>query len=230
MTGLHSGARMEAMGEASASRRQEGRPPRVALTGGIATGKSTVAALLAERGAVVIDYDDLARRVVEPGSAGLAAVADEFGPGVLRADGTLDRAELGRLVFADPAGRRRLEGLLHPLIRAWAAALEAEAHRERGAGAVVVHDVPLLVETGMADDFDVIVVTDVDPAEQVSRVMARDGLSQQEARARVAAQVGRRERLARATHVVDTSGPVEALPDQVDRLWEGLAARRLETR
>ena len=136
---------------------------RVGLTGGVASGKSTVAAILAESlGAVVVDADLLAREVVRPGTPGLAAVLEAFGPAVLAADGTLDRPALGAVVFADEAARRRLEGILHPLIRARAA-----RDRGRGAGpdALVVHDIPLLAETGQADRFDAVVVVDVPVAD-----------------------------------------------------------------
>lgn len=193
---------------------------RVGLTGGVASGKSTVAALLRELGAVVVDSDVLAREVVEPGTSGLAAVVEAFGPGVLDADGRLDRPALGALVFGDEPARRRLEGILHPLIRARAAELEAAAP----AGAVVVHDIPLLVETGQADRFDAVVVVDVPVETQVER-MARDrGMSREDALARVKAQASREERLAVASHVVDNTGTREDLRDRVTEVLEELVS------
>lgn len=187
----------------------------IGLTGGIASGKSTVADLLAARGAAVIDADRLARDVVEPGTSGLAAVVERFGPGVLAPDGSLDRPALGRLVFADPAARRDLEAIIHPAVRARAAALTAAA----GEGAVVVQVIPLLVETGQQDAFDQVVVVDVPPQVQVARVQARDGLGEAEARARMAAQVSREARLAAADVVITNDGSLADLEVQVDRLW-----------
>jgi dephospho-CoA kinase len=184
---------------------------RVALTGGVASGKSTVAALLAERGAVVVDSDLLAREVVEPGTPGLAAVVGAFGDEVLTPGGALDRAALGRLVFADEGARRRLEGLLHPLIRARAAQVEATAPP----GAVVVHDIPLLVETGRAGDFDTVLVVDVPVTTQVSRMVRDRGWTREDAEARVAAQASREERLAAATYVIDNDGTYDDLRDRV---------------
>lgn len=195
-----------------------GRVLTLGLTGGIASGKSTVAALLAEHGAVHIDYDLLARRVVEPGSAGLNALVEEFGPSVLGPDGALDRAALGAVVFADPAARHRLDALTHPLITAAA----AEVQRAAPAGAVLVHDIPLLVETGMAHDFDHLVVVDVPVSTQVARLMGREAMSRQEALARIGAQASRAERLALAGTVIDNSGDPQATRAQVDRLWEEL--------
>jgi dephospho-CoA kinase len=187
----------------------------VGLTGGIASGKSAVADLLAEHGAVIIDSDRLAREVVEPGTTGLAAVVARFGTGVLAADGALNRAALGRVVFADPSARADLEAVVHPLVRARAAELAASAPD----GAVVVEVIPLLVETGQAGRFDHVVVVDVDPAVQLARLRARDGFSPAEAAARVAAQASRELRLAAADVVIDNSGSPEDLAAAVDRLW-----------
>jgi dephospho-CoA kinase len=184
---------------------------RVGLTGGVASGKSAVAALLRELGAVVIDSDQLAREVVEPGTPGLAAVVEEFGETVLTGDGHLDRAALGSMVFGDEASRRRLEGILHPLIRARAAEAEAEA----GPGALVVHDIPLLVETGQADRFDAVLVVDVPVETQVERMVRDRGWSAEDARSRVAAQAGREERRAVATHVIDNTGTHDDLRERV---------------
>ena len=161
---------------------------RVGLTGGVASGKSTVSAILAELGAVVIDADLLAREVVAPGTEGLAAVVEEFGPDVLGPDGGLDRPRLGALVFADPERRRALEAIIHPRVRARAAEIEAAAP----AGAVVVHDIPLLAETGQAASFDAVVVVDVPAEVQVDRMVRIRGMSEEDARARIAAQADSR--------------------------------------
>jgi dephospho-CoA kinase len=193
---------------------------RVGLTGGVASGKSTVAALLRELGAVVVDSDVLAREVVEPGTPGLAAVVEAFGPEVLTADGRLDRPALGAVVFGDEPARRRLEGILHPLIRARAAELEAAAP----AGTVVVHDIPLLAETGQADRFDAVVVVDVPVETQVARMVRDRGMSREDALARVKAQASREERLAVATHVVENTGTREDLRDRVTEVLEELVS------
>lgn len=187
----------------------------VGLTGGIASGKSAVAELLAGHGAMIIDSDLLARQVVEPGTPGLAAVVARFGPGVLAPDGSLDRPALGRIVFADPCARADLEAIVHPAVRSRAAELAAAALP----GSVVVQVIPLLVETGQADDFDRVVVVDVDPAVQLARLRSRDGFSAAEAQARVAAQASRQGRLAAADDVIDNSGTPAELAEAVDRLW-----------
>ena len=169
---------------------------------------------------MLVDADVLAREVVEPGTPGLAAVVDRFGEEVLT-DGRLDRPRLGALVFSDAEARRDLERIVHPAVRARAAELERQASPD----AVVVHVIPLLVETGQADDFDVLVVVDLDPETQLARLMARNGLDREQAQARVAAQAGRAERTAVADHVLDNSGTPEELAAQVARLWPVLAAR-----
>ena len=196
-----------------------GQQRRVGLTGGIASGKSTAAALLAERGALVIDADVLAREVVEPGTPGLAAVVARFGPAVLAPDGRLDRAALGRVVFGGDEGSRTarhdLEAVVHPAVRARAAELEAGA----AAGQVVVHVIPLLVETGQAGSFDLVVVVDVAPDVQRARLLARGGLSEQEADGRIAAQASRAERLAAADVVLDNNGTPDDLARHVDDFW-----------
>ena len=191
---------------------------RIGLTGGIASGKSTAADELAARGAVLVDADVLAREVVEPGTPGLAAVVERFGREVLDGD-RLDRAALGRLVFADAAARRDLERIIHPRVRARAAEIEAAADPD----AVVVHVIPLLVETGQAGDFDLCVVVDLEPATQLSRLRERNGLSEEEARARVDAQAGRAERLAVADRVLHNEGSPDDLRRQVAALWSELA-------
>jgi len=194
---------------------------RVGLTGGVASGKSTVAAILAELGAVVVDADLLAREVVAPGTPGLAAVVAEFGDGVLGADGSLDRPALGAVVFADEAARRRLEAIVHPLVRARGRELEEAAPP----GAVVVHDIPLLAETGQAAGFDAVVVVDVPVETQVERMVSQRGMSREDAEARIAAQATREQRLAVATYVVDNTGTREDLRDRVTEVFEKLTAR-----
>jgi len=194
---------------------------RVALTGGIGSGKSTVSRLLASYGAVVIDSDVLAREVVAPGTPGLAAVVAEFGPGVLAADGSLDRPALGSVVFADPAARARLEAIVHPLVRSRARELEAAAASD----AVVVHDIPLLVETGRQGRYDVVLVVDTPTQAQRDRLTELRELSVEEAERRIGAQASRAERLAAADHVIRNDGTLDDLAEQVERLWRSLVGR-----
>ena len=194
---------------------------RVGLTGGIGAGKSEVARRLAAYGAVLIDADAVAREVVEPGTPGLAAVREAFGPEVLRPDGTLDRERLGDLVFADPQQRATLNGIVHPLVRDRMAELEGQA-----AGAeVVVHDIPLLAEGGGAALFDEVVVVDVPPRVQLERLVRERGLSREQAQARIAAQADRDARLAVATLIVDNSGSLSELDREVGELWAELRRR-----
>jgi dephospho-CoA kinase len=193
--------------------------PRVALTGGIGSGKSEVARLLAQHGAVVVDADRLAREAVAPGTAGLADVVAAFGPEVLAPDGSLDRAAVAQLVFDDPDARARLESIIHPRVRAAAAALEAQA-RADDADAVVVHDVPLLVETGQQHAYDVVLVVDVPVDVQVRRLVEHRGMSQAQARARIAAQASREQRLAAADLVVTNEGSLADLARRVQKVWE----------
>lgn len=188
---------------------------RVGLTGGIASGKSEVSRRLAELGAVLIDADLLAREAVEPGSEGLAEVVRAFGPGILQDDGALDRAALGALVFADPERRDQLNAIVHPRVRARAAELMAAASDE----AVVVQDIPLLVETGQAGSFDVVVVVDAPDEVRIRRLAERNGMTPEDAAARMAAQATREERLAAADHVIENSGSLDELRAAVDRLW-----------
>jgi dephospho-CoA kinase len=187
---------------------------RVGLTGGIGAGKSAVAGRLAELGAVVVDSDVLAREVVAPGTAGLAAVAEAFGAGVLDASGALDRARLGELVFADPGARRRLEGIIHPLVRQRSEELTAAA----GADAVVVNDVPLLVEVGLAPTYHLVVVVEADPEVRIERLVAR-GMTAPAARSRIAAQASDAQRRAAADALLDNSGTRDDLRAAVDALW-----------
>jgi dephospho-CoA kinase len=191
----------------------------VGLTGGVGAGKSTVARALADLGAVVIDADALSREVVRPGTPGLAAVVAEFGPEVLGPDGALDRPRLGALVFAEPDRRAALEAIVHPLVRRRAAELEAAAP----AGALVVHDIPLLAETGQAGSFDAVLVVDVPPEVQVERLVRDRGWSADEAAARIAAQATRDDRLAVATHVIDNSGALEDLRRRVAEVFVELS-------
>ncbi len=191
------------------------------LTGGVASGKSTVSAMLAELGAVVIDADALAREVVAPGSDGLAAVVDVFGLEVLGPDGGLDRPKLGAIVFADPDKRKALEAIVHPRVRARAAEMEAAAPP----GAIVVHDIPLLTETGQAPTFDAVVVVDVPVEVQVDRMVRIRGMRPEDARARVAAQARREDRLAVATYVIDNTASLEDLRAQVEQVYAELSER-----
>lgn len=194
---------------------------KVGLTGGIGAGKSEVSRLLAGYGAVVVDADRIAREVVEPGTPGLAALVAAFGGSVLTPGGELDRPKLGAIVFADPAKLKVLNGIVHPLVGARSAELEAAA----GSDAIVVHDVPLLAENGLAPLYDLVVVVDAAPAIQLARLTGRRGMAEAEARARMAAQATREQRLAVATLVIDNDGPLEALEPQVRKVWEELTAR-----
>jgi dephospho-CoA kinase len=192
------------------------------LTGGIASGKSTVSRRLAELGAVVIDADVLAREVVRAGTPGFDAVVAEFGPEAVTASGELDRGALARRVFADDDVRARLESIIHPLVRRRATELEGQAPP----GAVVVHDIPLLVESGQAGGFDVVVVVDADDDVRRERLRQTRSLSDVEASARIAAQVSRARRLAAADHVIPNNGSLEELRERVDSLWADLSSRK----
>ena len=194
---------------------------RVGLTGGIASGKSTVAAMLVELGAVLIDGDALAREVVARGTPGLAQVVEEFGSDLLTPDGDLDRAALGRIVFADQAARRRLEAITHPLIFERYAELEAAAPPD----AVVVHDIPLLAEAGAerAATFDEVIVVDVPVQLQVERMMRDRGWTREEAESRIAAQASREDRLAIATYVIDNTGTLDDLRARVEEVYAELS-------
>ena len=193
---------------------------RVGLTGGVASGKSTVAGMLAELGAVVIDADVLAREVVARGTPGLAAVVEEFGPELLGPDGELDRAAMGRLVFSDPAARRRLEAIIHPLVFERIVELEEQAP----AGAVVVHDIPLLAEGGRAGDFAAVLVVDAPHEVQVSRMTNDRGWTVEEAESRIGAQASREDRLAIASHVIENTGTHEDLRRRVAEVFAEVSA------
>ncbi|MFF3724349.1 dephospho-CoA kinase [Streptomyces erythrochromogenes] len=194
---------------------------KVGLTGGIGAGKSEVSRLLAGYGAIVVDADRIAREVVEPGTPGLAAVVAAFGEEVLTPEGTLDRPKLGSIVFADQDKLRTLNAIVHPLVGARSAELEAAA----GPDAIVVHDVPLLTENGLAPLYDLVVVVDAAPSTQLARLTALRAMAEEEARARMAAQATREQRLAVATLVIDNDGPLDALEPQVRKVWEELTAR-----
>lgn len=194
---------------------------KVGLTGGIGAGKSEVSRLLASYGAVIVDADKIAREVVEPGTPGLAAVIAEFGEDVLSADGTLDRPKLGTIVFTDPQKLQALNAIVHPLVGARSAELEAAA----GPDAVVVHDVPLLTENGLAPLYDLVVVVDATPDTQLDRLVRLRGMAESEAKARMEAQATREKRLAIADLVIDNDGPLEALESQVRKVWQNLRER-----
>jgi len=188
---------------------------RVGLTGGVASGKSTVSAMLAELGAVVIDADVLAREVVAKGTPGLSAVVEEFGEELLAPDGELNRPAMGRLVFNDEAARRRLEAIVHPLVFERIVELEERAP----ADAVVVHDIPLLAENGRGGDFDVVIVVDAPEHLQVDRMTGDRSWTEEDARSRIAAQATREDRRAIATHVIENTGTREDLRRRVAEVF-----------
>ncbi|MER6116538.1 dephospho-CoA kinase [Streptomyces sp. NPDC001743] len=194
---------------------------KVGLTGGIGAGKSEVSRMLAGYGAVLIDADRIAREVVEPGTPGLDAVVEEFGSGILTAEGTLDRPKLGSVVFADSERLAALNAIVHPLVGARSAELE----RAAGPDSVVVHDVPLLTENGLAPLYDLVVVVDAAPETQLDRLVRLRGMTEQEARARMAAQATREQRRAVADLVIDNDGPLAALEPQVRTVWAELTRR-----
>jgi len=193
---------------------------KVGLTGGIGSGKSEVARLLAGHGAVVVDADALAREAVEPGTEGLARVVAEFGPGVLDADGSLDRSKLAQIVFADADRLATLNAIVHPYVGRRSAAIMTAAPAE----AVVVYDVPLLVENNLEEQYDVVVVVDASAQTQVDRLTRYRGMSEPEARARMGAQASREQRAAVADVVIDNDGDRGALQAQTDALWERLSS------
>jgi len=199
---------------------------RVGLTGGIGSGKSEVAWRLADHGAVLIDADVAAREVVVPGSPGLARIAEVFGEDVLRPDGSLNRERLGQIVFGDPGLRARLNGIVHPLVREWMQAAEQAAVQAAGPpGPVVVHDVPLLAESRGRAGFDVVIVVDVPPELQLQRLVGLRGMPPDQARARIAAQASREQRLAVADVVIDNSGSLNDLDRRVAEVWADLERR-----
>ena len=194
----------------------------VGLTGGIGSGKSTVARMLEERGAVVFDADVLARRAVETGSAGYQAVVERFGANVLAPGGELDREALASIVFADPAARRDLEAIVHPEVRRMFAE-GTEEHRD--SDRVVVFSAPLLVETGMHTAFEVLIVVSTKVDTQVERLMRERGMSEDAVRARIAAQAPLEDKAGVADVLIDNEGSLEELERQVERAWADLVAR-----
>jgi dephospho-CoA kinase len=198
---------------------------RVGLTGGIGSGKSEVSRRLAARGAVIIDADVAARQVVAPGTPGLARIAEAFGPGVLRPDGALDRERLGAIVFGDPAQLAKLNAITHPLIAEWMRAAERAAAAAARDEPIVVYDVALLAEGALWADYDLVVVVDVPPEVQVDRLVSQRGMSPDQARARMAAQASREQRLAMADVVIDNSGSLDDLDRRVAEVWAGLKRR-----
>lgn len=193
----------------------------VGLTGGIGAGKSEVSRLLVECGAVLIDADKIAREVVEPGTPGLAAVVDAFGEDILTPDGSLDRPKLGSIVFTDPDKLALLNSIVHPLVGARSRELEAAASPD----AVIVHDVPLLAENGLAPLYDVVVVVDAAPETQLDRLIRLRGMTEEDARARMAAQSTREKRLETADIVVDNDVPLQELERRVREVWTDLVRR-----
>jgi dephospho-CoA kinase len=192
------------------------KPYTVGLTGGIGSGKSVVAGLFARRGVAVIDTDQIAHEITRPGGEAIGAIRSAFGAGVIGADGALDRAGMRRLVFTDPAARRRLEAILHPLIRT-----ESARRRDRASGPYAILVIPLLVESGVdRSRYARVLVVDCPEVQQVERAMRRSGLSETEVRAILAAQATREQRLAQADDVIDNSGTPEALERQVANLNE----------
>ena len=196
----------------------------VALTGGIASGKSTVARRLAEHGAVIVDADQVARQVVEPGEPALALIADEFGPGVIAADGSLDRPALGAIIFSDPDGRQKLNAITHPAVLERSRALFAAAG-EADSAAVVIYDVPLLVEAGRTDEFDLVVVVHAAAETRIARMIEQRGMTREEALHRINSQASDADRLAIADVVIDADGTLDETLAQTDALWENLRAR-----
>lgn len=194
----------------------------VGLTGGIGSGKSEVARRLAARGAVVIDADVLAREALAPGTDGLAKVVAQFGDAVLAPDGSLDRPGLGRIVFADPQRLAALNAIVHPYVGRRSQELIAAAP----ADAVVVYDVPLLVENDLAPSYDVVVVVDVPPETQLARLTQQRGMTEADARARMSAQAAREQRRSVADVVIDNDGDLKSLDAQVAQLWVELRRRR----
>jgi dephospho-CoA kinase len=193
---------------------------RVGLTGGVASGKSTVAAMLAEQGAVVIDADALAREVVAQGTPGLAAVVDEFGEGLLGPDGELDRPAMGKLVFNDEAARRRLEAIIHPLVFERIVELEQDAPTD----GLVVHDIPLLAENGRGGDFDAVIVVDAPEEVQLERMIRDRGWTEDDARSRIAAQASREDRRAIATYLIENTGTREDLRGRVAEVFDDVVS------
>ncbi|MGW5279702.1 dephospho-CoA kinase [Streptomyces collinus] len=199
---------------------------KVGLTGGIGAGKSEVSRLLVEHGAVLIDADRIAREVVAPGTPGLTAVVEAFGPDVLTPDGSLDRPGLGSIVFADPGKLATLNAIVHPLVGTRSRALEDAAADD----AVVIHDVPLLTENGLASLYDLVIVVDTSPETQLDRLVRQRGMTEHDARARMAAQASREQRREIADIVIDNDVPLDTLRKRVAEVWDELTRRAQEPR
>ncbi|MEW1847618.1 dephospho-CoA kinase [Nonomuraea angiospora] len=194
---------------------------KTGLTGGIGSGKSEVSKRLAAKGAVVIDADRIAREVVEPGTPGLARVVAAFGEGVLRPDGSLDREKLGSVVFADPERLAALNAIVHPLVGERVAELQSRAADD----AITVYDVPLLAENHLAPMYDVVIVVDADDETRIRRLAEHRGMPEADAKARIAAQASREDRLAVADIVIPNEGSLAELDARVDEVWEELTRR-----
>ena len=193
----------------------------IGLTGGIASGKSTIAGRLAEHGAVVVDADRIAREVVEPGAPALAAIAERFGPGVITADGRLDRPALGAIVFADEDARLALNAITHPAVLRQSTSRFRRA-AEADPDAIVVYDVPLLVESTNTYPFELVVVAHASAETRIERLVGLRGMDRAEAERRIRSQASDEERLAVADVVIDTDGSLEHTLEQADALWERL--------
>jgi dephospho-CoA kinase len=196
----------------------------VGLTGGIGSGKSAAAQKLAALGAIIVDSDAIARDVVAPGTVGLAQIVEAFGTGILAPDGSLDRKRLASQVFDDDDARARLNAIVHPLVRERTIDRFLAAAQSDPDG-IVVNDVPLLVEGGLQDRYDVVVVVDVPEETQLQRLTGSRGMDEADARARIASQASRAARLAVADHVIDNSGDLDALDDEIARVWKDLSGR-----
>lgn len=193
---------------------------RVGLTGGVASGKSTVSAILRELGAVVIDADQIARDVVAKGTPGLERVVEAFGPEVLTPEGEMDRPRVGQIVFADDDKRKVLESIIHPLVFEQTVAMEEAAPE----GAVIVHDIPLLTESGRAEDFDAVIVVHAPHHVQVERMVSDRGWDEEHAHSRIAAQATHEQRAKIATYIIDNTGSVDDLRRRVHEVYDDLVA------
>jgi len=198
----------------------------VGLTGGIGSGKSTVAHMLEDRGAIVVDADEVAHRVIAPGAPGHEKVVERFGPNVLAPGGDVDREALASIVFADPAARRDLEAIVHPEVRRMFA---EEAERYRDTDKVVVLSAPLIVETGIYPLFEVVIVVSTRIETQVQRLVRERGMLEEDVRARIAAQLPLEAEAEVADVIVDNEGTLDELEGQVDRVWEDLQARAIRS-
>ena len=192
---------------------------RYAITGGIGSGKSTVAAMFARLGAVIIDADAISRDLMRPTENTLSAVVAEFGPDILHPDGTLNRPALAALVFSDEDARTRLNNIVHPAVRARADALVEQAWRAPGFSGIIIDDIPLLAETNRAAEFDGVIVVRTSLEKRLSRLTKTRGMAEEDARARIAAQATDAQRAAIATWIIDNDGSAENTQTQVERIW-----------